>query len=117
MNPLAKVPGIVSKSLDPMMKAAVLTKTAARAPDGRGGFTKATTDHDCRAMITRYSDKLIAASEGVIGVKDRKAIVIAQSLIVTPERGDGFTLDGSWTVENVDKDPAGATFVLQLKPA
>jgi len=120
MGILDGVPLIISNALGAsVMKAATLKKYGAKVSDNRGGQTAgAATEHDARALILDYSDFTRAQSGGAILIQDRKAIVIAHGLTVTPERGDGFeqTGEGAWTVIDVSRDPASATFELQLRP-
>lgn len=119
MTLLDGVPGLIASALgSTLMKPATLKKYGAKTADGRGGFTAgAATDHSCLGLVTDYSDFSRVALAGAIQVRDRKAIVIASGLTVVPAIGDGFSLDGEWTVINVGRDPAAATYELQLRPA
>jgi hypothetical protein len=105
------------------MSDATLTKRA-RVSDGQGGYTQgAATSHACLAIISDYSDAIRAMSGaqgagGGIGSRDRKGLIIAQSLPagVTPQVDDEFTLSGSWRILAVKADPAKATYEIQLRP-
>jgi hypothetical protein len=126
MSLLDPIPGIVAGALAPVMKRAALFEPGVPVSDGRGGRTAGTPiEHSCAALGLDYSDALRSLSNGAIEINDRKLIVMAASLPVTlrPRRGwkvsaqiDGVAAE-DWTVIAVKRDPAGATFELQLRPA
>lgn len=116
MSILDGIPAIVSGALDGLMKDATLSKYA-KASDGRGGRTAgAATNHAVRSLILDFSDFERGMSEGSIKIADRKAIVMTQGMTVAPAIGDGFALEGEWSIIAVKRDPAAATYELQLRP-
>lgn len=118
---LSRVPGIVSKALSGagIVTPATISRPGSRVSDGRGGFTAGAPDEfECAAIVTDYTDFQRSLSEGAITIRDRRAIVTAQGLAIAPQNGDTFTQDGqSWKVIQAVRDPAAATFDVQLRPA
>jgi hypothetical protein len=75
------------------------------------------TDYACRAILLDYSDALRGLSGGAIAIQDRKATVMAATLAAIPDQGDKFSIGGRrWSVIKVGRDPAAATYDLQLRP-
>lgn len=69
-------------------------------------------------IVEEYEDRLIA--EGVVQANDRKILILAGPLGTTPSPGssdnppDDITIEGeTFTVVDVDRDPAGATYTVQ----
>jgi hypothetical protein len=120
MGILDQIPGIIASATADIMGPLTLSKPGARTPDGRGGYTAGTaTDCACRGLILDYSDFARAASAGAITDKDRKALIVSRSLEsgIAPAVGDTITEGASgWRVVRVVRDPAGATYEVQLRP-
>lgn len=125
MSILADLKGVIGDALGDVFSGATLYQTAKGTSDGQGGFTAGRDDEiACKAMVETYSDARISAG---IPVADRKIIVLAASLRtgITPKNGDRIRVaalgqkvvpsDRLWTVVNVDRDPAGATWELQAR--
>ncbi|ARQ01708.1 head-tail joining protein [Pseudorhodoplanes sinuspersici] len=72
------------------------------------------TPHICAAWVDDYEASQVDGTS--ILRNDRKVYVVASSLSVTPVAGNTITINGStYTVINVERDPAGACFVLQAR--
>ena len=115
---LDTLPAIVHGALGvAVFKAATITAHV-RTSDGRGGREiSASVPYECRALISDYSDFFKVSSGGAIQVRDRRAIVLGHGLSALPEIGFSFTQDGEdWSVIAVKRDPAGATYELQVRP-
>lgn len=70
------------------------------------------TSYSCLAMVESYADYLRAS--GMVSAKDRKILVLANSLSVTPTENDRMTIRGvTFRIMQVDVDPALACWVLQ----
>ena len=68
------------------------------------------TEYTCKALRTKYSAML--SKEGVIDVNDRKVLILATSISVTPKPPDRVTIQGTtFTLTEVDIDPANAVWV------
>lgn len=117
MGVLDTLPATVGAALDFLMSDATLTPPGAAVADGRGGRTySAGTGHSCRAILTEFSDFALLASAGVITDRDRKAVILASSLDVTPNVGDALSIGGeTLEVMAVDTDPARATWTLRVR--
>lgn len=72
------------------------------------------TTYDCSGFISDYRESRIDGV--VIQVGDRQALIVANSLTVVPVPGDKLTGQGeTYDVINVGRDPASATYSLQLR--
>lgn len=104
-----------------LMRPVTLHAPGTPTSDGQGGQIAGTPiNHACAGLVTDYSDALKAISNGAIQVNDRKLTVTAASMPagIVPQIGWGVTADGgAWAVIAVKRDPAGATYDLQVRPA
>jgi hypothetical protein len=67
------------------------------------------TDYTCKAIVETYSDYF--RKNGLVDAKDRKVLILADSLSVTPAPNDRVTISGvTFTVMEVDTDPATAVW-------
>jgi hypothetical protein len=67
------------------------------------------TDYTCKAIVEVYSDYF--RKNGLVDAKDRKVLILADSLSVTPKANDRVTISGvTFTVMEVDTDPATAVW-------
>lgn len=81
--------------------------------------TTETTEHDCEGFVETYSERMY--SEGIVQQNDRKILILANSLDVTPTGGDEDTQPDTIEIEGnnftvvppVNRDPAGATWTIQ----
>lgn len=121
MSILASLPGIVAGVAGSLFHAATLREPGDDVPDGQGGYIPgAATNIPCAALLADYSDALRGLSNGAIEARDRKATVLGASLPAgkVPQIGWGVAIEGSeWSVVRVVRDPAGATYDLQIRPA
>jgi len=71
------------------------------------------TTYSLKAIIEDYSD--YSHAEGLVQHGDRKILVLAQSLSVTPQQDDMITVDSSerFQVIAIERDPAGALWEIQ----
>lgn len=115
VSPLTKLPATVGKALSGIFLDATLTRGSvpdSPSYDAWDPPAAIDTEHSCKAIVENYSDRYRA--EGLVGVKDRKVLVLADSLDVTPIAGDRVTISGiTFTVVDVRTDPATAVWVLQ----
>lgn len=90
------------------------TYTTRGAYDPATGSTSAGTGYSCSAVITTYN--AVETDGTLIKATDRKAIVRAASLTVTPTTEGTLTVGtNTYAVVNVSSDPATATYELQLR--
>ena len=81
-----------------------------------GGKNPTSTDHTCRGFIDDYQDRQIDGA--IIRVGDRKVTILGASITpaVVPKTNDTVTVEGTtFTVIRVQRDPAGATYTLQVR--
>ena len=72
------------------------------------------TAYPCRGVVIDYKDYRIDGT--VIKRGDRQVMVIANTLSVVPVSGDKITAQGAiYFVVNVSRDPATATWTLQVR--
>jgi hypothetical protein len=122
MGILDTLPGIIDGALTGagLMRSASISRANGYTSDGRGGrIATHAAAVTCRALVVDYSDAMRGLSNGAIMASDRKAIVMGASLSVAPSVDDVFIdPDGrEWKVIRASRDPAGASYELQLRPA
>jgi hypothetical protein len=67
------------------------------------------TPFGCKAIFEKYSDYYW--TNGLVDAKDRKVLILAASLEVTPEPGDRITIQNiTFVIQNVSTDPATAVW-------
>lgn len=97
-----------------VFRAATLHKSGGRVSDGRGGSIPTHVEYPCRALIDDYGD--YARGMNDIPVKDRKALILAATLAVTPKPGDVLEIGGEgWELVEIRTDPATALFEAQAR--
>lgn len=68
-----------------------------------------TQTYSCRAIVDVYSKYLI--SQGMVQANERKVLILAQSLTVSPVPGDRVTVQGAtYEILDVSTDPATAVW-------
>ena len=73
-----------------------------------------TTEYPCKGMVDTYSDYAVANS--LVDAQDRKILILASSLSITPTNGDKVTIRGAtYTVLEVKTDPALSVWELRAK--
>lgn len=71
--------------------------------------------HTCRGIVDDY-DVSLRDGTGIIEVTDRKVVILATSLAITPEPGNTVTIRGeTGTIVHVGADPALATYECQTR--
>lgn len=74
-----------------------------------------TTTYTCKAIYENYSKYMLA--NNLVQANDRKIMILATSLVTTPEIGDRIILDSLTFVippgGKIDIDPAGAVWNVQ----
>lgn len=76
-----------------------------------GNLTTASADYAVNALIESYSEFHVA--KGLVKAGDRRIIIAAASLSVTPQQGDTLILGGqSLLIVNVKSEYAGSTPIL-----
>lgn len=107
---LAKTVGSAFKTL---FLEAVLTRDIPQdSPDPADPLPPVPTPFDCKAIVEKYSDYY--RTNGLVDAKDRKVLILAASLEVTPEPGDRITIQNiTFTIQNVSTDPATAVWECQ----
>jgi hypothetical protein len=119
MTILSRLPSIVAQAMvDAGLFADCTLSRESIASDGRGGFSPSTESvYTAKGLILDYSD-FVRASSGSIRQEDRRVILLAEGLEVTPRPSDIVTIDGrDWRAIAVSSDPAKATFELQVRPS
>jgi hypothetical protein len=106
----------VYKGLRNLFLDATLTKDtpSSNSPDVDGFDPPAATptDYPCKGMVEVYSNYDKAA--GLVQTNDRKVLILADSISVTPRTGDRVTIRGvTFNVINVETDPAIAVWTCQ----
>ncbi len=114
-SPLDTIAGDIFHAFNGVFYAAVLTRNT--APVTSPDFDPADppppvqTTYTCRALITKYADRF--RFDGLVHVKDRKVLILANSLSVSPVMNDLVTVSGNAFVlsEDINIDPALACWV------
>lgn len=71
-----------------------------------------TQTYACKAIVEKYSDYY--RSNGLVDARDRKVLILATSLAVTPQPDDRVTIQGvTFVLSEIATDPARA--VLECK--
>lgn len=92
---------------------AVLVVAGAKTPNGMGGFTSATANHNCRAKVDR---KEARNSDGGI-VYTTRVLILKGSLAVTPAPGNDVTgLDRAYRLRApIVQDGLGSHWVCEVE--
>lgn len=115
------IAGIVNDSIQDAggLPAAVLTRItygARTAGSLTGGKAKTSKDYRASGLIEDYREDQIDGEVIVRG--DRKVMLLGASIEggIVPEAGDLVAIEGTqYRVENVRRDPAAATYSLQVR--
>lgn len=117
MSILDALPGIAANAFGGLFRDAILSIPGAQTSDGRGGYTSGpAATAACKAIVEGYDEFRRAAAQ--IPDTDRKVTVLGATLPagVTPSAGGRITVEGrAWTIVGINRDPAGATFELQVR--
>lgn len=113
------IAGQVSDAFTGELKPATITRVSKSSYDAVNDTqtTTETTD-ETEGFVEDYNERM--KTQGVVQDNDRRIILIANELDITPSVGgsdhepDTITIEGSdYTVVHVKRDPAGATFTIQ----
>ena len=90
----------------------VVTRMEVSGPEWDPTLTP--VDHACSGWIDNYTQ--LDHVDSAVQINDRKAFVLCSSLDITPTTADQFKLGGvSYSIVNVQRDPASAAWVLQAR--
>jgi hypothetical protein len=109
--------GGLAKTIGSAFKTLFLDAVLTRETPGEGGDpfdppAPVVTTYGCKAIVEGYSDYF--KKNGLVDAKDRKVLVLAASLDVTPEPGDRVTVQNvTFSVVTVATDPATAVWEIQ----
>lgn len=116
-GPIAKT---VTAALKATMYPLVYQRIASSYNPTTGGTTTTTTPYDCIGFVDQYTTAEVAWSNAKILATDRKAIVLANTLKLTgdPATTDKLIANGEvLKVIGFERDPAGATLIIQARKA
>lgn len=83
-----------------------------------GVVSETTTSYSTRGVLSRYTEREVANSAGLISNKDWHILVLTNEITVTPQTGWAMTVDGEteeFQVQDVKIDPAGVTFTIRVR--
>ena len=115
------IAGIVDKAISSGLLPATLhhTTPGTRTPgDPTAGVNSTELPYACRGIADDYSDHSIDGT--IILVGDRKILLIGNSIAggIVPQQNDGITIEGvRYTIINIKRDPAAATYLCQGRTA
>lgn len=112
------IAGLVASSLGGHLLPATLTvvTAGARGSDPTAGTNPTQVSHACRGVLEDYATRTIDGT--MVRVGDRRALLLGGTLPagVVPKPGDTVTIEGAtFNVVRVERDPAGAAYVCQLR--
>ena len=118
MGILDRIPAIVNGALGSLVyRDATLKVPGTPTSDGQGGTIPGTpTERACKALVDDYSDYRRQALG--IPANDRKIIVLAASVAAGAVPAVGHTINAEgrdWLIVSVTRDPASATYELQVR--
>jgi hypothetical protein len=95
----------------------IIRKTTIPATNPWESPVSVDTEYDCKAIVTKF--KYMEIDGERVKTEDRKILILAEGLSVSPEIGDYIKGDSETKryqiVSEVIKDPAGATFVCHCR--
>jgi hypothetical protein len=116
-SPLAgSIARTIGSAMSGLFLAATLTRDVPAAPGSDPWDPEAPTvaTYSCKAINNSYSDYF--QKGGLVEANDRKVLILAASLSVTPAQGDRVTIDGlTLTIINLKTDPAKAVWECQAR--
>lgn len=113
MSILDDLPDVIAEALDDVFRPATLKVPGTQVSDGQGGYIAGPpADHPCKALVDDYSD--VRRSALGIPANDRKIIILAASMAVSPAVGHTIRAEGrDWSIISLTRDPAAATWEVQ----
>lgn len=109
--------GSLARTVGAAMAGLFLPATLTRATPGVGGDAfdppaPTAASYPCRAIVEAYSDYF--RKGGLVDAKDRKVLILANSLGVRPAADDKVTISGvTFAIIEVKTDPAEAVWECQ----
>ena len=114
---IAKVVADSIKAAGDLLDATLISITPGTATDADPNLVASTqTTHTCKGFIDKYRDDQIDGT--IIRKGDRKVTLLGDTISpsVAPKTNDQVIIEGdTYDVQNVDRDPAGATYELQSR--
>lgn len=110
------IKGIVASALGPGLLAATLIQRERGARSGTAGAAVTETSYPCKGVVEDFALTVIDGTNIQRG--DRRVLLLGGTLPdgVEPRIGDRVTIEGGTrTVVNVQRDPAGASYSLQVR--
>ncbi len=113
------IAGIVNDSIESaggVLDATLFSVTPQAPPSGNSITPSTPTQHACKGFIDDYKDSQIDGT--IIRKGDRKVTLLGASIKppVAPKTNDQVTIEGdTYDVQEVTRDPAGATYELQAR--
>lgn len=113
MSILDDLPDVIAEALDDVFRPATLKVPGPQVSDGQGGYISGPpVEHPCKVLVDDYSD-MRRATAG-IPTNDRKIIILAASVAVSPAVGHAIRAEGrDWQIIALARDPARATWECQ----
>lgn len=104
------IANIVGNALNGLFLPATLIRyTPVVSADAADPDPPTESTYTCKAIVENYSQRF--RIEGLVQENERKVIILATSISVTPKPGDRITIRGiTFTIEDVATDPALATW-------
>jgi len=108
----------IGSAFSSLFYAATLVRTTNEVPSGQPSWDKSgtptTTSYTCKGIVEEYSD--YAKANSLVNAEDRKVLILATSLAVTPTDQDKVTIGGkTYRVIEAKTDPATAVWELRCR--
>lgn len=108
-SPLAGLARTVGNAFASTFYDATLSRDGANTGPSYDPTPGAPTTYPCKSIVEAYSEKF--RLDGTVGDKDRKVLILANSLGVRPAPNDRITISGiTFTILEVSTDPAEAVW-------
>ena len=116
------IAGLIHANISPGLLDATLhhTTPGTRTPgDPTAGINSTSVDYPCKGIADDYRDAEVDGT--IVQMNDRKILLTGNSIsggAVVPEQTDGITIEGvRYTIINIKRDPAAATYLCQSRKA
>lgn len=115
-NVFANAVGSIFAALDDIPSDVTYRRTTTVYDPSTGNNTSTNSDVIIQAVLTRFSEMELGRNAG-LQVTDTKAIIKQSSLAITPSIQLDTIINGgnTYNIVNFNPDPAGATYVFQLR--
>lgn len=110
MTVLDSLPATINSAFKSIFYDAVMTVDVPQdSPDPADPLPPVPTPYPCKAIVEAYSDYF--RKSGLVDAKDRKVLILANSVKVKPAAGNRVTIQGiTFTIQEVSTDPATAVW-------